>query len=155
MHFARGDATPYSDMQVLHLKATPPQAGRAESGDTPHRVEDWRLSWMCLVMEQAGSVVIVMARVLGLLWMRNPLAIVHQSEQRAPVPACGVRSGREQPRSSKKGDALHAARPDASARKDRCQRFVLRQIGRRAHYDNVAGCDVLPDHLTSVLRLVR
>ena len=70
---------------------------------------------MCLLMEQVGSVVVVMARVLGLLWMRNPLAIVHSSEQRAPVPARNIRSGREQPRSSKTGDALHTACLGASA----------------------------------------
>lgn len=65
----------------------------------------------CVVglMRQVGSVVIVMARVLGLLWMRNPLAIVHHKEQRGVVPACTIESGRQQPESFKKGTALCAA----------------------------------------------
>ena len=64
-----------------------------------------------LVLEQVGAVVMVMARVLGLLWMRNPLAVVHHSEQRGLIPACTILSGRQQPESSKSGDALPAAQP--------------------------------------------
>lgn len=63
------------------------------------------------IMMQEGNAVIVMAKVLGLLWMRNPLAILYQKEHQAPVPACPVQSGQRQPESSKKGDALRAALP--------------------------------------------
>ena len=64
-----------------------------------------------LLMMQEGNTVIVMAKVLGILWMRNPLAILYQKEHQAPVPACLVQSGQRQPESSKKGDALRAALP--------------------------------------------
>ena len=57
---------------------------------------------------QVGQATIVMARVLGLLWMRNPLRIVHQGEHKAPVPACTVRAGRRQSKSCKKGETGHA-----------------------------------------------
>ena len=57
----------------------------------------------CVVVEQVGSVVLVMARVLGLLWMCNPLAIVHHKEQQGLVPARTILSGRQQPESLKKG----------------------------------------------------
>ena len=74
------------------------------------------------LMMQEGNAVIVMAKVLGLLWMRNPLAILYQKEHQAPVPACPVQSGQRQPESSKKGDALRAALPpeDTSLR-DACR----------------------------------
>lgn len=55
---------------------------------------------------QVGNAVVVMARVLGLLWMRNPLTILYQEEQKAAIPACTIRGGRQQPQCSKKGDAL-------------------------------------------------
>ena len=64
-----------------------------------------RFSHCMMVMGQVGQATIVMARVLGLLWMRNPLRIVYQGEQKAPVPACGVRAGRRQSNSCKKGEA--------------------------------------------------
>ncbi|CAL5227530.1 g10519 [Coccomyxa viridis] len=55
---------------------------------------------------EVGSVVLVMARVLGLLWMCNPLAIVHHKEQQGLVPARAILSGRQQPESLKKGRRL-------------------------------------------------
>lgn len=71
---------------------------------------------------QEGNAVIVMAKVLGLLWMRNPLAILYQKEHQAPVPACPVQSGQRQPESSKKGDALRAALPSQDiSLHDACQ----------------------------------
>jgi hypothetical protein len=53
---------------------------------------------------QVGDVVVVMGKVLGLLWMRNPMTITFQKEQQAPVPGRAVTAGRQVPRSSKKGD---------------------------------------------------
>ena len=71
-------------------------------------------------MQQVGSVVIVMARVLGLLWMRNPLAIVHHAEQQGVVPAHAVEYGRQQPPRFKKGDALCAAQPGGTSQVLQC-----------------------------------
>ncbi len=76
-----------------------------------HTARNLEIELHYLMLEQVGSVVIVMARVLGLLWLRNPLAIVHHREQQALIPACTVLSGRQQPESSKSGDALPAAQP--------------------------------------------
>ena len=75
--------------------------------------------------------VLVMARVLGLLWMSNPLAIVHHKEQQGLVPACTVLSGRQQPQSLKKGDAPPAAKHCACVQTGRCQSCTqLQQYSR-------------------------
>lgn len=53
---------------------------------------------------QVGDVVVVMGKVLGLLWMRNPMTITFQEEQQATIPGRSVTAGRQVPKSSKKGD---------------------------------------------------
>lgn len=52
---------------------------------------------------QVGDVVVVMGKVLGLLWMRNPMTITFQEEQQATIPGRSVTAGRQVPKSSKKG----------------------------------------------------
>ncbi len=90
-------------------------------------------------MEQVDSVLIVMARVLGLLWMRNPLAIVHHKEQPGLVPACPILSGRQQPESLKKGDAMSAAEPRACTKTDKSQKS-------RTVSSSTAGYQETPDN---------
>ena len=53
---------------------------------------------------QVGDVVVVMGKVLGLLWMRNPMTITFQKEQQAAIPGRAVTAGQQVPNSSKKGE---------------------------------------------------
>jgi hypothetical protein len=64
-----------------------------------------------LFSHQVGEHVIVMAHVLGLLWMRNPLRMLFAEEKKGAVPAMTIVAGRSQPPSRKKGAHRHHARP--------------------------------------------
>ncbi|CAK0753815.1 hypothetical protein CVIRNUC_002249 [Coccomyxa viridis] len=83
-------------------------SGKQAYSNAKEAVKQWKhmdLGWVATnrPVIEVGQATIVMARVLGLLWMRNPLRIVYQGEQKAPVPACAVRAGRRQSKSCKKG----------------------------------------------------